>query len=68
MLLPRLCSRLSRIVSSTRIQTRNTIIVKRVHKPPLIGDKPLETPQKYIDEAVVHSDDDKWMLYEVNDQ
>jgi len=52
-------------VSSYVVQTRNTVIVKRVHKPPLIGTNPMTTPQKIIDKAVVHSDDDKWMLYEV---
>ena len=67
-MLPRLRSRLCGPVSSSIIQTRNTVIVKRVHKPPLIGDNPLKTPQKVIDKAVVHSDDDKWMLYEVSEK
>ena len=28
----------------------------------------MRTPQKDIDAAVVHSDDDKWMLYEVEEK
>ena len=64
-MLHRLNNRLCGAVSSYVAQTRNTVIVKRVHKPPLIGTNPMTTPQKIIDKAVVHSDDDKWMLYEV---
>ena len=64
-MLHRLNNRLCGAVSSYVVQTRNTVIVKRVHKPPLIGTNPMTTPQKIIDKAVVHSDDDKWMLYEV---
>ena len=29
------------------------------------GNKPLETSQKTLDEGVRHTDDDKWMLYDV---
>jgi len=61
----RLSSRLCRTAQPCLAQTRNTVIVKRVHKPPLIGDDPLNTPQKLLDAAVHHSDDDKWMEYEV---
>ena len=64
-MLHRLCPRLCRAVSNNLTQTRTTIIVKRVHKPPLVGNKPLETSQKTLDESVKHTDDDKWMLYEV---
>lgn len=45
--------------------------MKRVHKPPLIevqGHHPLETPQRILDKEVVHSDDDRWMLYEVEEK
>ena len=28
----------------------------------------MKTPQKVIDDAVVHSDDDKWMLYDVQEK
>lgn len=51
-------------------QSRNTVIVKRVHKPLLVkvpGKTELETPQKLIDKQVVHSDDDKWMIYEIEE-
>jgi len=44
------------------------VIVKRVHKPPLIGDSPLNTPQRIIDKQVIHSDDDKWMVYEIDEK
>jgi len=64
-MLHRLNTRLCVAGSQYLVQTRNTVIVKRVHKPPLIGNNPMETPQKIVDKAVVHSDDDKWMLYEV---
>ena len=64
-MLHRLGARLCVAGSGYLAQTRNTVIVKRVHKPPLIGNNPMETPQKIVDKAVVHSDDDKWMLYEV---
>lgn len=53
------------------MQKRNTVIVKRVHKPPLFkvqGKSELETPQRIIDKNVVHSDDDKWMIYEVEEK
>ena len=58
-------NRLCGTVGPSLLQSRTTIMVTRVHKPPLIGTDPLNTPQKIIDKAVVHSDDDKWMLYEV---
>ena len=64
-MLHRINPRLCRAVTNTITQTRTTITVKRVHKPPLIGDVPLKTPQKQLDEAVRHTDDDKWMIYEV---
>jgi len=47
------------------------VIVKRVHKPPLVkipGKTELQTPQSIIDKKVVHSDDDKWMIYEVEEK
>jgi len=50
---------------------RCTVIVKRVHKPPLVtlpGRSALETPQHLIDKQVIHSDDDKWMIYEVEEK
>jgi len=58
-------------VSRSYMPTRNTVIVKRVHKPPLIeipGHHPLDTPQRILDKEVVHSDDDRWMLYEVEEK
>eukprot|EP00092_Neocalanus_flemingeri_P035550 GFUD01038695.1.p1 GENE.GFUD01038695.1~~GFUD01038695.1.p1 ORF type:complete len:289 (-),score=64.81 GFUD01038695.1:37-903(-) len=64
---PKFC----KTVSSSFIQSRNTVIVKRVHKPPLIevpGETPLNTPQRIIDKQVAHTDDDKWMLYEVEEK
>jgi len=64
-MLHRINPRLCRAVTNTINQKRTTIIVKRVHKPPLIGTDPFKTPQKVLDEAVTHTDDDKWMLYEV---
>ena len=63
-MLHRINPRLCRAVTNTINQKRTTIIVKRVHKPPLIGTDPFKTPQKVLDEAVTHTDDDKWMLYE----
>ena len=32
----------------------------------LLGNHPLDTPQRILDREVIHSDDDRWMLYEVN--
>ena len=91
-MLHRICPKLCRAATNNLTQTRTTIIVKRVHKPPLIGglffqmpggclqssldsdlfymflftgNKPLETSQKTLDASVKHTDDDKWMLYEV---
>ena len=37
-MLHRVCPRLCRAVSNNLNQTRTTIIVKRVHKPPLMGE------------------------------
>jgi len=48
-----------------------TVIVKRVYKPPLVkiaGRTPLETPQHLVDKSVVGSDDDKWLIYEVEEK
>jgi len=70
-MLQRIKPALCKTISSNFIQSRNTVIVKRVHKPPLIkipGVTPLETPQRIIDNSVVHSDDDRWMLYEVDEK
>jgi len=67
-MLLRPAAKLCRTVGGSFFQKRNTVIVKRVHKPPLIGDDPFSTPQRVLDEAVVHSDDDKWMLYEVEEK
>jgi len=58
-------------VSRSFMPSRNTVIVKRVHKPPLIetpGNHPLDTPQRILDREVIHSDDDRWMLYEVEEK
>jgi len=70
-MLHRLQSNLCRAISQNVFQSRSTVIVKRVHKPPLIeipGLTPLETPQRILDEKVVHSDDDKWMTYEIEEK
>lgn len=50
--------------------TRNTVIVKRVHKPPLVkihNRDPFEVPRHVIDKSVIHTDDDKYMLYDVEE-
>ena len=63
-----LINRLSPAVLKT--STRNTVIVKRVHKPPLVslgGRDPRHTPQSVIDKSVVHTDDDKYMVYNVEE-
>jgi len=70
-MLQRIKPALCKSISSSFIPSRNTVIVKRVHKPPLIkipGATPLETPQRIIDSSVVDSDDDRWMLYEVEEK
>jgi len=66
-LTPKFC----KTVSSSFIQSRNTVIVKRVHKPPILeiaGQSPHEIPQNMIDKRVVDTDDDRWMLYEVEEK
>jgi len=60
---------LQRNFSSSQVLA--TVIVKRVYKPPLVklpGRSPLETPQHLVDKSVVGSDDDKWLLYEVEEK
>jgi len=49
---------------------RTTVIVKRVHKPPLVkvGDlQPHEVPRHIVDKSVVHTDDDKYMVYNIEE-
>jgi len=48
-----------------------TVIVKRVYKPPLKtipGVPALETPQHIVDRAIVNADDDRWLVYEVEEK
>jgi len=48
-----------------------TVIVKRVYKPPLVkipGRTPLETPQHLVDKSIIGADDDKWLIYEVEEK
>jgi hypothetical protein len=48
-----------------------TVIVKRVHKPPLveIPGRPIEeVPQHVIDKELLNTDDDKWLIYEIEEQ
>jgi len=54
----------------TKLSTRNTVIVKRVYKPPLVEANPAtgRVTQKRIDESVVHTEDDKYMVYEVEQE
>lgn len=47
------------------------MIVKRVYKPPLVkipGRTPLETPQHLVDKSIIGADDDKWLIYEVEEK
>jgi len=51
--------------------TRNTVIVKRVHKPPLVKLRDrdsLEVPRHILDKSVVHTDDDKYMVYDIEEK
>eukprot|EP00088_Acartia_fossae_P034792 TRINITY_DN35754_c0_g1_i1.p1 TRINITY_DN35754_c0_g1~~TRINITY_DN35754_c0_g1_i1.p1 ORF type:complete len:294 (-),score=38.94 TRINITY_DN35754_c0_g1_i1:202-1083(-) len=53
------------------LSSRNTVIVKRVYKPPLVqthSKEPLEVPQHIIDKSVIHTDDDKYMVYEIEEK
>lgn len=66
-----LSSKFCRNLALPTVQKRNTVIVKRVHKPPLAkvaGVSELETPQAVVDAQAVHSDDDKWMIYSVEEK
>lgn len=56
--------------SVTKLSTRNTVIVKRVWKPPLVKSHTgsWKVSQKKIDESVVHTEDDKYMVYEVEQE
>jgi hypothetical protein len=55
----------------TKLSTRNTVIVSRVYKPPLVGvngkreELTGRVPQKLIDKSVIHTDDDKYMIYQI---
>jgi len=65
-----LVGNLCRNFALSRVQKRNTVIVTRVHRPPLAkvpGVSELETPQAVVDAQTVHSDDDKWMIYSVDE-
>lgn len=60
----------NRLTPFVKQSTRNTVIVKRVYKPPLVTTttrSPLETPQHIIDKSVVHTDDDKYMVYRIEE-
>jgi len=64
-LVRRLCTPL------TRASTRNTVIVKRVYQPPLVVAPhrgPLEIDQRVIDQAAVDADDDKYLVYELEEK
>jgi ribosomal protein L9 len=56
--------------SVTKLSTRNTVIVKRVHKPPLVAPNTGSgrVSQKKIDESVIHTDEDKYMVYQVEQE
>ena len=61
-------NRLSPLVKTT---SRNTVIVKRVYRPPLVtavNRDVFETAQSVIDKSVVHTDDDKYMVYEIDEE
>jgi len=47
------------------LQKRNTVIVKRVYKPPLVTGA--ELTQAKIDESVIGTDDDKYCIYKVEE-
>jgi len=51
---------------TTVIQRRNTVIVKRVHKPPLVTGE--HVTQKKIDESVIGTDDDQYCIYQVEEE
>ena len=66
-LVKRLC-----VVGTPHLQTssRNTVIVKRVYQPPLVtavNRDAFETSQRVIDKSVVNTEDDKYMVYEVEE-
>jgi len=61
----------SRLRPVVQTFTRNTVIVKRVHKPPLVKLRdrdPFEVPRHIIDKSVVHTDDDKYMVYDIEEK
>ena len=41
---------------------------KHTNKLLMSGRTPLETPQHLVDKSVVGSDDDKWLIYEVEEK
>jgi len=55
----------------TKLSSRNAVIVSRVYKPPLVGIKEnslrARVPQKLIDDSVIHTEDDKYMVYKVEE-
>jgi len=78
-MLRKLCDRLNSLgrpymqqsIALSSSPIRFTVIVKRVYKPPLvqIPDRtPLETPQGMVDKSVINTDDDKWMIYNVEEK
>jgi len=53
-----------------KISSRNTVIVKRVHKPPLVkwnNGTGQPVPQSIIDKSVINTDDCKYMVYEAEE-
>lgn len=59
-----------RPVAVVRLSVRNTVIVRRVNKPPLVtipSCDPLATPQHLVDKSVIHTEDDKYMIYEIEE-
>jgi len=55
-----------------KISSRNTVIVKRVHKPPLVkwdnGTGQQQVPQRIIDKSVINTEDCKYMVYECEEE
>ena len=51
------------------IKRNKTLFFCRVYKPPLVGIKEnslrARVPQKLIDDSVIHTEDDKYMVYKV---
>jgi len=58
-------------LNPVQTSTRNTVIVKRVHKPPIVeipGWQPHEVPRHKIDKSVIHTEDDKYMVYDIEEK